>query len=33
MRGQKQTYPVKLSESEVEQLRDVMQRGEHTRRE
>lgn len=33
MRGQKQAYPVKLSESEAEQLRDVMQRGEHTRRE
>lgn len=33
MRGQKQAYPVKLSESEAEQLRDVMQRGAHTRRE
>ena len=33
MRGQKQKYPVKLSEQEVEQLRDVLKRGEHTRRE
>jgi hypothetical protein len=31
MRGQK--YPVVLSEEEVEQLRDVLKRGEHTRRE
>jgi hypothetical protein len=33
MRGQKQKYPVKLSEKEIEQLRDVLKRGEHTRRE
>jgi transposase len=33
MRGQKQKYPVKLSEEEVEQLRDVLRRGEHRRRE
>lgn len=33
MRGQKQKYPVKLSEQEVEQLTDVLKRGEHTRRE
>lgn len=33
MRGQKQKYPVELSEEEVEQLREVMQRGAHTRRE
>lgn len=33
MRGQKQKYPVVLNEQEVEQLRDVLERGEHTRRE
>lgn len=33
MRGQKQKYPVKLSEAEVEQLRQVVKRGKHTRRE
>lgn len=33
MGGQKQMYPVVLSESEAEHLRDVMQRGAHTRRE
>ena len=31
MRGQKQKYPVVLSEPEVEQLTDVLKRGEHTR--
>jgi DNA-binding CsgD family transcriptional regulator len=33
MRGQKQKYPVVLSEAEVEQLREVVKRGKHTRRE
>ena len=33
MRGQKQKYPVALSEEEGEQLRDVLKRGQHTRRE
>ncbi len=33
MRGQKQKYPVVLNETEVEQLTDVLQRGEHSRRE
>jgi len=33
MRGQKQKYPVMLSEEEVGQLTDVLKRGEHTRRE
>lgn len=33
MRGQKQKYPVVLSEQEAEQLTDVLKRGEHTRRE
>jgi len=33
LRGQKQKYPVVLSEPEVEQLADVLKRGEHTRRE
>ena len=33
MRGQKQKYPVVLSEEEGEQLRDVLKRGQHTRRE
>lgn len=33
MRGQKQKYPVVLSEQEVEQLRKVLKRGEHKRRE
>jgi len=33
VRGQKQKYPVVLNEQEVEQLRDVLERGEHTRRE
>ena len=33
MRGQKQKYPVVLSEQEVEQLSAVLKRGEHTRRE
>jgi hypothetical protein len=33
VRGQRQKYPVMLNEQEVEQLRDVLERGEHTRRE
>jgi DNA-binding CsgD family transcriptional regulator len=33
MRGQKQKYPVVLSEAEVEQLRQVVKRGKHSRRE
>jgi DNA-binding CsgD family transcriptional regulator len=33
MRGQKQKYSVVLSEAEVEQLREVVKRGKHTRRE
>ena len=33
MRGQKQKYPVMLSEQDVEQLTDMLKRGEHTRRE
>lgn len=33
MRGQKQKYPVVLSEAEVEQLREVVKRGQHRRRE
>jgi hypothetical protein len=33
MRGQKQKYPVVLSEEEVGQLTEVLKRGEHTRRE
>jgi len=33
MRGQKQKYPVRLSEPEIEQLTEVLKRGEHTRRE
>jgi DNA-binding CsgD family transcriptional regulator len=33
MSGQKQKYPVVLSEAEVEQLRQVVKRGKHTRRE
>ena len=33
MRGQKQKYPVALSEVEVEQLTQVVKRGKHSRRE
>lgn len=33
MRGQKQKYPVALSEAEVEQLTQVVKRGKHSRRE
>ena len=33
MRGQKQKYPVALSEAEVEQLTQVVERGKHSRRE
>lgn len=33
MRGQKQKYPVVLSETEVEQLTEVVKRGQHSRRE
>lgn len=33
MRGQKQKYPVRLSEQEVEQLTAVVKRGDHRRRE
>lgn len=33
MVGQKQKYPVGLSEQEIEQLTDVLKRGDHTRRE
>lgn len=33
MRGQKQKYPVVLSEQEIEQLTLVLKRGEHKRRE
>lgn len=33
MRGQKQKYPVVLSEQEMEELSAVLKRGEHTRRE
>ena len=33
MRGQKQKYPVVLSEKEGEQLRQVVRRGKHSRRE
>jgi hypothetical protein len=33
MRGQKQKYPVRLSEQEVERLTAVVKRGDHTRRE
>lgn len=33
MRGQKQKYPVGLSEAEIERLTNVVKRGKHTRRE
>jgi hypothetical protein len=33
MRGQKQKYPVVLSETEVGQLRQMVKRGKHKRRE